>query len=275
MSDPGSAVVSPGEAQAALESSQASSVSSPVRLAVWRRIVQFGMVAVLGQWSFYGIFRCPFLVPYVSCENCPVITCHGRIFSMFWGFWLLLPVSVILFGRAFCGWACAGGLVNQLAGMLAPVKLRARNLAARLAPWGKIVGLAVALHAWFILLQPRGNVPIRTGEFFKSVALTFEHSGTLWIVRTLIVLGFLALGLIVANAWCRFACPTGGILDLIGRRVGLFQFRKTSRCNDCNLCMKVCEMGTRPGEANCTNCGDCLDACRAGAIRFGRRRGGE
>src|SRR5512138_3848353 len=76
----------------------------------WRRIAQTMSLAILGQWSFYGIFRCPFLVPYVSCQNCPVITCHGRLFTMFWGFWLLLPVSVLLVGRAFCGWACPGGL---------------------------------------------------------------------------------------------------------------------------------------------------------------------
>lgn len=271
MSDPQSAVVFQEEPKAAPAPSSASASS---RLTLWRRIVQFGMVAVLGQWSFYGIFRCPFLVPYVSCENCPVITCHGRILSLFWGFWLLLPVSVILFGRAFCGWACPGGLVNQLAGMIAPVKLRVRNAALRIAPWGKIVGLAVALVCWFILLQPRSNIPIRTGEFFRSVGLTFEHAGTLWIVRTLVVLGFVALGLVLANAWCRFACPTGGILDLVGR-IGLFQFRKTSKCNDCNACLRVCEMGTRPGEANCTNCGECLGSCRVGAIRFGMRKGGE
>ena len=65
-------------------------VSQPTtfRLKVWRRFSQLAMLVLLGQWSFYGIFRCPFLVPYVSCQNCPVITCHGRILSTFWGFWL-------------------------------------------------------------------------------------------------------------------------------------------------------------------------------------------
>ena len=79
-------------------------------LTALRRLTQAVFLGVLGQWSFYGIFRCPFLVPYVSCQNCPVITCHGRIFTMFWGFWLLLPLSVLLVGRAFCGWACPAEL---------------------------------------------------------------------------------------------------------------------------------------------------------------------
>jgi polyferredoxin len=234
-----------------------------------RRISQVVMLGILGQWSFYGIFRCPFLVPFVSCQNCPVITCHGRLFTMFWGFWLLLPVSVLLFGRAFCGWACPGGLVNQLLGKIAPFKARTRNFPTRYAPAGLYIGLLVSFGAYFYFEQLRANVPIRAGGFFESVGLTFEHAGTLWLVRSFIVIGFLALGLLAANAWCRFACPSGGMIEAV-KRLSLFNFHKTSGCNDCDKCLKVCEMGTRPGETNCTNCGDCEDACPVGAIRFGR-----
>jgi ferredoxin-type protein NapH len=241
------------------------------RLNTIRRCVQLAAVGVLGQWSFYGIFRCPFIVPYVSCQNCPVITCHGRLLTLFWGFWLILPVSVLFFGRAFCGWACPGGMVNQLLGKLAPLKLRVRNLFTRFAPWGLALGLAASVYAYFAWNQFRGNIPIRAGEFFNSVALTFEHAGTLWLIRTFFVLAFLGLGLVAANAWCRFACPTGGVLEAL-KHLSIFRLYKTDRCNDCDNCLKVCEMGTRPSEANCTNCGDCLHECPSGAIRFGRKK---
>jgi ferredoxin-type protein NapH len=78
------------------------------------------------------------------------------------------------------------------------------------------------------------------------------------------------LGLVVANAWCRFACPSGGLLELF-KGISIFKFYKTSDCNDCNRCLQLCELGTRPAEVNCTNCGDCLDACPQDAIRFGRK----
>ena len=240
-------------------------------LTVIRRLSQAGFIGILGQWSFYGIFRCPFVVPYVSCRNCPVITCHGRLFAMFWGFWLLLPLSVILFGRAFCGWACPGGLVNQLLGKIAPFKLRTGNFVIRFGRAGLYIGLLVASAVYFYLGQPRSNIPIRTGDFFQSVGLTFEHAGTLWLVRSFIVIGLLALGLLFANVWCRFACPTGGMIETV-KRLSLFRFYKTQACNDCDKCLGACEMGTRPGEPNCTNCGDCRDVCPAGAIRFGRKR---
>lgn len=241
------------------------------RLRVFRKISQFAMVALLGQWSFYGIFRCPFLVPYISCQNCPVITCHGRILSMFWGFWLLLPITTLAFGRVFCGWACPGGLISQLLSRTAPFKLRIRNAFNQLMPYGKYAGLAVALYCFYFLGQPRVDIPIRVGEFFQAVALTFEHADPIWLIRTFFILGLVAASLVVANVWCRYACPAGGLLELISRR-SFFKFYKTEACNDCNLCLKVCEMGTRPDEENCTNCGDCLSACPANAISFGRKK---
>lgn len=242
----------------------------PLRLTLWRRISQFAFVGILGQWSFYGIFRCPFIVPYVSCQNCPVVTCYGRLLSMFWGFWLLLPVSVLLFGRAFCGWACPGGLANQLLGAVAPLKLRTPSRLLRLLPYGAYLGLIVALYAYFGLGQPRVNVPIRVGDFLGAVPLTFEHAMPLWLWRTGFVLGFLALGLVVSNAWCRFACPTGGLLDA-AKGLSFFRVYKTSACNGCGKCQRVCHMGTLPEEHNCTNCGDCLDSCPVGAIGLGRK----
>lgn len=239
---------------------------------IWiRRSVQTGMLAVLGQWSLYGILRCPFPVPFVDCKNCPVLTCWGRITALFWGFWLLLPLSVILFGRVFCGWLCPGGLVNQMIGKVSLCRGRTMQRFFRLAVWGPVAGLATALILWLVVGNPRWMVPIRIGEFWKAVGLSFEHATPYWLVRTCVVLGLLAGGFFLANLWCRFACPTGGLLELF-KRFSLFGVFKTKACNDCNRCLQVCDMGTRPDEVNCTNCGDCLNSCPIDAIKIGRKR---
>jgi polyferredoxin len=252
--------------------SESNEMSKTRKVLPWiRRVTQLSMLAVLGQWSFYGIFRCPFLVPFVNCQTCPVITCWGRITTLFWGFWLLLPLSVVLFGRAFCGWLCPGGLVNSIIGKVSIFKLRVQNRFLRIAPLGLGVGLAVALILWFGYGNPRSMVPIRIGEFWNSIRLSFEHASVPWLTRTFIVFGLVAAGLIIANLWCRFACPTGSLLELL-KRISLFRVFKTDACNDCNACLKICEMGTRPDETNCTNCGDCLKSCPVDAIKVGRKR---
>ena len=48
-----------------------------------RRMSQTAMLFVIGEFGFYGIFRCPFAVPYVSCAGCPVVQCPGR--------WMVYP----------------------------------------------------------------------------------------------------------------------------------------------------------------------------------------
>jgi polyferredoxin len=190
---------------------------------------------------------------------------------MFWGFWLLLPISVLVFGRAFCGWACPGGLVTQLLSLVAPIKMRVRNMFSRIIPSFKYIGLGIALYVWLIWGQPREIVPIRVGEFFSSIVLTFEHANPIWLFRTFFVLGFVALSLLLANAWCRFACPTGGLLEIL-RPLSQFRVYKNERCDHCDSCLKICEMGTRPAEINCTNCCDCLSVCPQDAIKIGNPR---
>lgn len=234
-----------------------------------RRFTQLAMLAVLGQWSFYGIFRCPFLVPFVDCQICPVITCWGRITSYFWGFWLFLPLSVILVGRAFCGWLCPGGFVNQMIGKISFSKMRVRNRLLKLAPVGMAIGLVVILILWIGIHNPRSMVPIRVGEFWNSISLSFEHASLSWLIRTFVVLGLVAAGLFLSNLWCRFVCPTGGMLEFF-KGMALFRVFKTSACNDCDACLRICEMGTRPDETNCTNCGECLKICPVDAIKFGQ-----
>ena len=161
--------------------------------------------------------------------------------------------------------------MNQLVGNIAPFKLRIRNAVTRMTAWFKYFGFALALHVWLVWGQPREAVPIRVGDFFSSVALTFEHANLIWLVRTGLVIGFLVSGLLIANAWCRFACPTGGLLEAL-KSFSPFKTYKTETCNDCNQCLKICEMGTRPAESGCTDCCDCLDVCPQDAIKIGRFR---
>lgn len=227
-------------------------------------------LTIIGQWSFYGIFRCPFPVPFVGCSNCPVITCWGRISSLFWGFWLVLPLSVILFGRAFCGWACPGGFINQMFGKISPFKTGPKSRLNKFAPLGFIVGISITLYLWLGWNNPRLAIPIRVGEFWQSIALTFEHADSYWLARTAIVLSLTLASFLVVNVWCRMFCPTGGVLEGLSR-FAVFRVYKNDICNDCDNCRQLCAMKTRPAETNCTNCGDCVSQCPQHAVKIGRK----
>lgn len=232
-----------------------------------RRLVQLMSLGIIGEWSFYGIFRCPFAVPYIGCGNCPVIQCPGRNLWM-WS-WILIGVSALIFGRAFCGYACPGGLVSEALAIFSFMKNKIKGLMAKVLGLGKYIVLGLSLYYFFILSNPRWAVPIRTGEFFKSVALTFEHANSLWLYKTIFVLAAIFLGIAVPMLWCRFLCPTGGAIELISR-FSIFRYAMNDKCTDCDQCRKRCSLETRPNEANCSNCGDCLAACRPEAIELRR-----
>ena len=235
-----------------------------------RRMSQTAMLFVIGEFGFYGVFRCPFAVPYVSCASCPVVQCPGR--WMVYPFWVALGVSVIFFGRAFCGWACPGGLASDLLSSLSNIGNKIKGSVDAKIHLLKYLVLAAGLVLWLFSSNPRWAIPIRTGEFWASVSLTFQHANNLWLMRTLFVLGFMVLGGILGSLWCRYLCPTGGALEGV-RRFGFYQFRRSVDCNDCNLCLKTCKMNTQPEGHNCINCGDCLKSCRSKAIFFGRKKG--
>ena len=236
-----------------------------------RRLVQLVFLAAMGKWIYYGIFRCPFIVPFVNCERCPVITCWGRITAYFFGFWLFIPLLAVFLGRAFCGWLCPSGFVNQLLGKLAVTKLKVRNKYMRWAQIGMVLTVFIGLWVYFAYDNPRVMIPIRTSdEYFNAVIMSVRFSDWYWAVRTVIVVSLIAASLIIANFWCRFVCPVGGAMELV-RKISLFRVYKTAACDNCDACLRKCEMGTRPDEMNCTNCGDCLNVCHADAIKFGRK----
>ncbi len=223
-----------------------------------RKLSQLFFLVLLGEFSFYGIFRCPFAVPYTECGSCPVVQCPGK--KLWLGFWLLLPLSLLLFGRGFCSWACPGGLFSELLSKASLLKNTVKGLPDTLLTSLRYIVLAACLFTVFFIENPRWAIPIRTGDFFYSVQLTFEHADSLWLVRTLFILAGFAAILIVPHFWCRYLCPTGGLLEAF-KNISFLTYRKTERCSPCDACRKACPAETRPAETNCTNCGDCKNTC--------------
>jgi polyferredoxin len=234
-----------------------------------RRVTQSGFLIFLGEFSFYGIFRCPFAVPYVSCGNCPVTQCPGR--KLWLGVWIILLVSAIIFGRSFCGWACPGGLVSELLGKVSIIRGKITGARDKVLSSGKYLMVVACIVVLLFLDNPRWAIPIRVGDFFNSVKLTFEHGDNFWMIRTVFLLSGLALAILIPAFWCRYLCPTGGVLEVFNK-FSLFKYFKTKDCDDCDKCREVCDLETRPLETNCTNCGTCENSCPVDAIKVGWKR---
>jgi len=122
------------------------------RITIFRRLSQTVFFGITGTWLTVGALRCPFGVPFVSCQSCPLTDCPGRYLQL--PFLGLAGLSGLLLGRVFCGWACPVGFLVDIAGKVpklrATVSRRFLALDRYLKPL-KWVALAVTVYLVFAL----------------------------------------------------------------------------------------------------------------------------
>lgn len=84
----------------------------------------------------------------------------------------------------------------------------------------------------------------------------------------------IALNALAPRFWCRYICPLGGMLGLLGK-VSLVGCEITSGCSTCGRCLPACPTGAikdqgqvfcDPGE--CTMCMVCADNCPVDTVKF-------
>ena len=188
------------------------------------------------------------------------------------GFFLMEPLifiigvyvlfAVFLWGRAiFCGWLCPFGALQELlfkAGQL--IKIRPVVLPEILQKWlAKVKYLVflglVGLTFYSFDLAISGTQV----EPFKT-AITFRFDAP-WpaLIYAILLLG---IGLFVERFYCRFLCPLGGGLAILGQ-LRLFNWlkRRTECGNPCTQCEAVCPVGAirRDGQIDMNECFYCLD----------------
>ena len=100
----------------------------------------------------------------------------------------------------------------------------------------------------------------------------FEGAGLIGAV----FLVFVLLNLWMPRFYCRYVCPLGALLGVLGRGT-LWSIRKTNaRCTECSLCDVNCEGACNPmgplHVSECLMCMNCLDDCPTSApISYGPR----
>lgn len=201
-------------------------------------------------------------------------------------------VLTLLARGAFCGWICPLGAIQEwvyagsawLQRAVPPLGRALRSLKKRLGVrpprlgmlpertliaridgilrYGKYVVLALIIAGTIAY----GTMIFREYDPWSALL----EIGALELTAGTVVLGIVLLaGLFVERPWCRYACPLGAVIGLVGKLSPLRIQRHGAVCNGCTLCTKSCPMGLSVAtmsdltHRDCIGCLECVDSCPA------------
>ena len=172
-------------------------------------------------------------------------------------------VSLVLLGRGvFCGWLCPFGAFQELLSQLARfARVPQLTLSFKLnqALWTVKYLVVIGLIGISVLWSMEWGLQGAEVEPFKTaITLKFARAWPYAIYAILLLL----VGLFVERFFCRFLCPLGGMLAILGR-IHLFQsLKRRSECGSpCHACEISCPVqAIEPsGRINMSECFQCLD----------------
>ena len=251
---------------------------------------------ILSAAGLLGIGMTGLIYPYFFCvacpgavANCPIGALQHSVLGFDTGAWLKLglytlgfvAVVSVLVGRAFCGWACPMGSLQDL---ISPVSDKVtkrfrvpRIWDGRFLKYGTLIFVLIA--AWifrtkaFCLFEPGGMITATIPTLGVSL-ITGERwvAGKYLEIKIIYTLVFFVTVFMITRAWCRFLCPYGALVAPFNR-ISLLHLRQNEeKCIHCGLCTRTCPMkidAEHEQRSNeCILCGRCVEVCPVSCLEL-------
>lgn len=176
--------------------------------------------------------------------------------------WIYVFISLFLWGRGvFCGWLCPFGALQEMVSWLSKrLKIRQWRISERRHQqlwWLKYLLLVVLVTV--SLFSTNQAIVLSEVEPFKTAITEQFVRNWPFVLYALLTLG---LGLFVHKFYCRYLCPLGAGLAVLGWFHRFEWLDRRKECGSpCKYCNKVCEIRAieSTGKINYNECIQCLD----------------
>ncbi len=224
---------------------------------------------------------------YTSCFSCvkEIATAIGAgepfAYDAFFTTLIVICLYTIVFGRFFCGYACAFGSLGDAVYALS--QLIQRKLKRKLPripmkmirPMQKIkyiilIAIVILCAAGVYHQLPNWS----PWDVFSR--LSSLHGVTAAYAIGVVLLVLIVIGMAIKERFfCQFLCPMGAVFALLPV-VGHYHRARESCLPNCSACTKNCPVCVETDEDNlrmgeCISCGKCSDICPKRNIRYGKQ----
>ncbi len=209
-----------------------------------------------GQLSVVNIFT--LLLAIANGFDISVFLLDPIIFIL----WCYTIATLILWGRGvFCGWLCPFGVLQEwtaaLANRLHIKQFNIKPTQHKRLLWVKyVVLIGLTATAFYSLTLAEKLAEIE--PFKTAITLLFIRSLP-FVLYALLILG---IGLFIHKFYCRYLCPLGAGLSILGK-LHIFKWldRRQECGSPCQLCRKRCGINAieKSGEIDYNECIQCLE----------------
>ncbi len=198
------------------------------------------------------------------------------------GVTLLIAAILIsfLFRKSFCSWICPFGFLEEILGRIG-VKLFGKKI--RMPRWVdiplrslKYILLAFFVGSLFLMMSPEAATSFMESPYNKVSDLKMlEFFLNISMTGVLVFAFLIVMSVIIENFWCRYLCPYGALMGILGWLSPSRISRNENLCTGCGACDRACPGKLAVSRAKsvispeCNSCLSCVEKCPSeGALGY-------
>ncbi len=176
--------------------------------------------------------------------------------------WVYTVISLVLWGRGlFCGWLCPFGALQEMLAWIAD-KLKIKQLRVPPALHQQLIKLKYVILGVLVIVafysSTLANTLAEIEPFKTSITLGFMRPWN-FVLYALLILG---IGLFIHKFYCRYVCPLGAGLAVVGKLRRFEWLNRRAECGKpCQVCRHRCGINAidKTGQIDYNECIQCLE----------------